>query len=183
LAQLLGVDIYKLIFVDESGIELGMLPSHGRSPQGEACYAQTPAKQQENTNLLAALSVHGMEATMTLEGSVDTNVFDLFVEQMLIPILQPGQIIICDNYKIHKSVRTRQLIEAQGCQLIFLPTYSPDLNPIEQAFAKLKTFLRAAKIITRNALDAAIAQAIRTISLQDILGWFHHAGYTIYRYQ
>lgn len=177
------MDIYKLVFVDESGFQLGMVRRYGRSPQGERCFAQTPRNQGETTNLLAALSAHGIQATMTLEGSVDTEIFETFVEHTLLPSLQPGQIVIADNYKIHKSARTRQLIEAQGCQLRFLPTYSPDLNPIELAFSKLKAFIRSAKVKTLQALDTAIAQAIATLTLQDILGWFRHAGYPVYHYQ
>jgi transposase len=178
-----GLDLYKLVFVDESGFQLGMVPSYGRSPRGEKCFAATPRNQAENTNLLAALSVHGIQATMTLEGSVDAQVFEVFVEQTLVPTLRPGQIVITDNYKIHKSARTRQLVEACGCQLIFLPTYSPDLNPIELAFSKIKAFVRTAKAFSLQALDSAIAQAARSITLQDILGWFRHAGYPSYRYQ
>jgi transposase len=183
LARLMGVDVHKLVFVDESGFHLGMLPAYGRSPKGERCHAQPPRNRGENTNLIAALSVHGVQATMTLEGTVDAEIFDLFVEHTLLPTLHSGQIVIWDNYKIHKSARTRQLIETQGCQVICLPTYSPDLNPIEQAFSKIKAFVRAAKVLLREALDAAIVQAINTISLHDILGWFRHAGYTYYRYQ
>jgi transposase len=171
------------VFVDESGFHLGMVPGYGRSPQGEKCFASTPRNQAENTNLLAALSVHGIQATMTLEGSVDTEVFETFVKQTLVPTLRPGQIVITDNYKIHKSDRTQHLIEACGCQLIFLPTYSPDLNPIELAFSKIKAFVRTAKALTLHALDTAIARAASSITLQDILGWFRHAGYTAYRYQ
>jgi DDE superfamily endonuclease len=126
LAHLMGVDVHKLVFVDESGFHLGMfvslsrtmLPAYGRSPQRERCYAQTPHNRGENTNLIAALSVHGVQATMTLEGNVDTEIFDLFIEHTLLPTLQSGQIVIWDNYKIHKSARTRQLIETQGCQVI-----------------------------------------------------------------
>jgi len=109
---------------------------------------QTPGNHDESTNLIAALGIHGIQATMTLEASVDTDIFELFVEQTLLPTLRPGHIVIWDNHKIHKSARTRQLIESCGCQLLFLPTYSPDLNPIEQAFSKIKAFVRHAKVWT-----------------------------------
>ena len=131
LAQLVAVDSHKLVFVDESGFHLGMIPNYGRSPRGECCISQTPRNRGEATNLIAALGVHGVQATMTLEGSVDRGIFELFVEDVLLPTLYPGQVVILDNYKIHKSARARQLIEAKGCQIRFLPTYSPDLNPIE----------------------------------------------------
>jgi transposase len=182
LAHLIGVDMYKFVFVDESGFQLGMCPAYGRSPIGERCLAQSPRHRSDNTNLIAALSVHGVQATMTLEGSVDAEVFELFIEHTLLPTLRPGQIVIWDNYKIHKSAKTRQLIETHGCQVIYLPTYSPDLNPIEEAFSKIKAFVRRAKVLVRDALDTAISQALQTISLQDIVGWFRHAGYSYYRY-
>ena len=182
LAGLFGIDISKLVFVDESGFELGMIPNYGRSPQGEKCYAHTPRNQAETVNLLAALSVHGFQATMSLEGSVDTPVFEVFVEQVLLPTLRPGQLVIVDNYKIHKSLHTRYLIETAGCHLLFLPTYSPDLNPIELAFSKIKAFIRAAKLYTPEALDVAFVQAFASLTLQDILGWFRHAGYPAFSY-
>jgi transposase len=182
LAGLLGVDIHKLVFVDESGFELGMTPEYGRSPQGERCYAHTSRNQAETVNLLAALSVHGLQATMTLEGSVDTQVFELLVEQVLLPTLRPGQIVIVDNYKIHKSLHTRYLIETAGCHLLFLPTYSPDLNPIELAFSKLKAFIRTAKLKSLDTFESALVQAFSTLTLHDILGCFRYAGYPIYCY-
>jgi transposase len=114
---------------------------------------------------------------MILEGSADTISFAVYVEQVLAPSLHPGQIVVADNLQAHKSPRITQVIEAKGCQLLFLPSYSPDLSPIEEAFSKLKMALRRAGARTREALEEAIAQALLTITPQDAQGWFQHCGY------
>jgi transposase len=114
---------------------------------------------------------------MTLQGSVDGIAFETYVEQMLVPTLTPGQIVVLDNHRIHKGDRVAELLAAHGCSLLFLPPYSPDLNPIEEALSKIKTFVKALQARTRGTLDQAIAAALKTISLQDILGWFGHSGY------
>ena len=114
---------------------------------------------------------------MILEGSTNTTAFELYVEHMLAPTLQPGQIVVMDNLQAHKGARARLAIEAKGCQVLFLPGYSPDFSPIEEAFSKLKTALRRAGARTREALQEAIGQALLTITAQDARGWFHHCGY------
>lgn len=120
-----------------------------------------------------------MGAAMILEGSADTIAFEVYVEQVLVPSLQPGQIIVMDNLQAHKSPRITQAIEAKGCQILFLPSYSPDLSPIEEAFSKLKTALRRTGTRTREALEEALGQALLTITAQDAQGWFHHCGYIL----
>ena len=114
---------------------------------------------------------------MTLEGAADTLAFEAFVEQVLSPTLQPGQIVVLDNLSIHKSGKARELIEECGCQLWFLPTYSPDLNPMEQAWSKLKTYLRRVAARTKDTLQEAIAQGLSRITQQDASAWFRHCGY------
>ncbi len=136
-----------------------------------------PRNRGKNTTLIAALSLEGMGAAMILEGSANTTAFELYVEQILAPSLQAGQIVIMDNLQAHKSARVRLAIEAEGCQLLFLPSYSPDLSPIEEAFSKLKTALRRAGARTREALEEALGQALLTITVQDAQGWFQHCGY------
>ena len=118
-----------------------------------------------------------MGASMILEGSANTTAFEVYVEQVLAPSLRAGQIVILDNLQAHKSTCARTAIEAKGCQLLFLPSYSPDLSPIEEAFSKLKTVLRRAGARTREALEEAISQAFLTITAQDAHGWFQHCGY------
>jgi transposase len=120
-----------------------------------------------------------MGAAMILEGSANTSAFEAYVEQILVKSLQAGQIVVMDNLQAHKSGRIKQMIEAKGCQLLFLPGYSPDLSPIEEAFSKLKTVLRRVEARTREDLEEAIAQALLTITAQDARGWFQHCGYLL----
>jgi transposase len=115
---------------------------------------------------------------LILEGSADSTIFELYIEQILAPSLQTGQIVILDNLSTHTGDKVRQAIEARGCQLLFLPSYSPDLSPIEEAFSKLKAFLRRVGARTPEALQEAIGQALLTITAQDALGWFTHCGYS-----
>lgn len=114
---------------------------------------------------------------MTLEGAFDTLAFVVFVERLLAPSLKPGQIVVLDNLSVHKAKRVRELIEARGCELRFLPTYSPDFSPIEPCFSKIKAALRKAAARTQEALDEAIGQAIRLVTSDDALGWFRHCGF------
>jgi transposase len=118
-----------------------------------------------------------MQAAMTLEGAADALAFEAFVEHLLVPTLEPGQIVIMDNLSIHKGQRVRELIESRECELLFLPPYSPDLSPIEQAWSKLKGYLRRLQARTIEALEAAIAQGLELITPQDAQGWFRHCGY------
>jgi len=137
---------------------------YARAPKGERARGSVPRNRGKNTTLIAALSLEGMGAALILEGSANTTAFELYVEQVLVPSLHAGQIVVMDNLQAHKSARVRTAIEAKGCQLLFLPGYSPDLSPIEEAFSKLKTVLRRAGARTREALEEAIGQALLTIS-------------------
>src|SRR5215471_133361 len=120
-----------------------------------------------------------MGASMILEGSTNAAAFEIYVEQLLAPSLQVGQIVVMDNLRAHKGERVRQAIEAKGCQVLFLPGYSPDLSPIEETFSKLKSSLRRAGARTREALEEAICQALLTVTVQDAYGWFGHCGYVL----
>ena len=182
LAKVFCLDPGKLVFVDESGFHLAMTPAYARAPKGERAYGQIPRNRGENTSLLAALSLNGLQAPMTLQGSVDGLAFESYLEQVLAPTLTPGQIVVLDNHRIHKGRKVAELLAAHGCSLLFLPPYSPDLNPIEEALSKVKTVVKASQARARGALDSAIAAALKTITLQDILGWLGHSGYNL-RYQ
>jgi transposase len=118
-----------------------------------------------------------MGAAMILEGSTNGAAFELYVEQLLTPSLHAGQIVVMDNLRAHKGERVRQAIEAKGCQVLFLPGYSPDFSPIEEPFSKLKAYLRRAGARTREALEEAICQALLTVTAQDARGWFSHCGF------
>ena len=126
---------------------------------------------------MASLSRQGMGEAFILEGAADAVAFELSIEQILAPSLRPGQIVIMDNLSIHQGARVRQAIEAKGCQLLFLPAYSPDLSPIEEAFSKLKTYLRRVGARTHEALIDALTQALLTVTAADARGWFTHCGY------
>lgn len=159
-----------------------MTPSYARAPCGERAYTQVPRNRGANTSFIAALSLNGLQAAMTLQGSVDGLAFETYVEQLLLPTLVPGQIVIMDNHRIHKGDKIAEMLAAQGCSHLFLPPYSPDLNPIEEALSKIKTFVKQCQARARSTLDQAIPAAMKTITLQDILGWFGHSGYSL-RYQ
>ncbi len=177
-----ALDLYDpaaLVFVDESGTHLAMTPRYGRAPRGERVVGTAPRNHGPNTTLVAALSLDGIPAAMTVDGALDRFAFDVFVTEILAPSLRPGQIVIWDNLSVHKSVVAQRWIAARGCQLLWLPPYSPDLTPIEQAFSKIKTALRRSGARTRDALDDAITAALATISTADARGWFAHCGYPI----
>lgn len=167
------------MFVDESGTNLAMTPRYGRAPRGERVVGRAPRNHGPNTTLIAALQLEGITAAMTVEGAMDRPAFEVFVERILVPSLRPGQVVVWDNLSVHKSADAQRWIEARGCQLLWLPPYSPDLTPIEQAFSKTKTALRRAEARTRDALDAAITAALVTITAEDAQGWFAHCGYPI----
>jgi len=156
-----------------------MTPSCARAPKGQRAYRQVPRNRGANTSFIAALSLNGLQAPMTLQGSVDALAFETYVERVLLPTLTPGQIVVLDNHRIHKGDNVAELLAAKSCSLLFLPPYSPDLNPIEEALSKIKTFVKASQARARDTLDRAIAAALKTITLQDILGWFGHAGYNL----
>jgi transposase len=136
-----------------------------------------PRNYGENLTAICSLTLSGIHTAMLLDGAVDGAAFEVYVEHILAPALTPGQVVIMDNLAVHKRRGVREVIEAAGAQVRFLPAYSPDLNPIEQAFAKLKAALRRAQARTREALEAAIAAAIETITTADAVAFFRDCGY------
>jgi transposase len=172
-------DPARLVFVDESGTNLAMTPRYGRAPRGERVVGTVPRNQGKNTTLIAAMSLDGIQAAMTLEGAVDRDAFEVFVERVLAPTLIPGQLVVWDNLSVHKSARAERLLADRGCRLLFLPPYSPDFAPIEQAFSKLKTSLRRTSARTRTALEDALTAALTTITAADAQAWFAHCGYPL----
>jgi transposase len=165
------------VFVDECGTHVALTPLYARAPKGRRAVGKVPGNYGANTTLIASLSLQGMGEALMLEGSADACAFELYIEQILAPSLHPGQTVVMDNLSIHQGQRVRQAIEASGCQLLYLPSYSPDLSPIEEAFSKLKTFLRRLGARTQEALQEAVAQALEAITPQDARGWFTHCGY------
>jgi transposase len=142
-------------------------------------HLQVPRNRGSNTTLLASITLGGMGETMAVEGSTNQEVFEAYVEHVLAPTLEAGQVVILDNLSAHKPARVRELIEERGCELIYLSAYSPDFNPIEEAFAKIKGMLRKAGARTKDALVDVLGEAISAISAQDARGYFEHAGYRL----
>ena len=172
-----GIATERWVFVDECGSHLALTPLYARAPRGERASGSVPRNRGHNTTILGALSVQGLQAAMTLEGAADGLAFEAFVEQVLVPTLEPGQIVVMDNLSIHKRNTVRALIEAAACKVLFLPTYSPDFSTIEQAWSKLKAHLRQVQARTRETLEVAIGEAIQGITAHDAQAWFRHCGY------
>jgi transposase len=165
------------VVVDECGSNINLTPRYARAPKGKRAFGSVPRNTNKNTTLIAAMTTMGIGPAMLLEGATDSAAFEAYVAQFLVPALVPGKVVVLDNLSAHKRPHVRTLIEAQGCEVWFLPSYSPDLSPIEEAFSKLKTLLRRAEARTREALHTAIAQALEQISASDARGYFAHCGY------
>jgi len=163
--------------VDETGTNLAMTRRYGWARRGQRVVGQVPRNHGPNVTLIAALDQEGLVGELTITGAMDRLAFDAYVTRILVPALRPGQTVIWDNLSAHKSRTARMWIEAAGCQVVCLPPYSPDFNPIERAFSKLKTFLRQAGARTRADLDQAITAALGTITSQDAAAWFAHCAY------
>jgi transposase len=172
------LDARRLVFVDESGFNTSMTRLHARAPIGERAYDRVPRNRGKNTTLIAAISLEGaMGAPMTIEGGTNKEVFESYLEHFLVPELEAGQVVVMDNLQAHLPDRVRELIEARGAYLVYMPTYSPDLNPIEEAFSKIKQLVRKAEARTKEALMEAIAGALGAVTTEDALGWFYDCGY------
>ena len=167
------------MFLDESGATTEMTRRYGRAPRGERIGEATPAGHWRTLTLLGALTVQGVLASMTVESPTDGDVFRAFLEQALCPRLQSGQVVILDNLGAHKVAGVRELVEARGARLVYLPPYSPDLNPIEQAWSKIKQQLRSAKARVLEVLEQAAGEAISLITPENAVAWFHHCGYGV----
>ena len=175
-----GLDLARLKFVDESGTHLAMTRLSGRATPGHRVGAAAPANHGGNHTLVAAVGLAGVTAPWVVEGAVTGDIFRLWVREVLVPTLQPGDIVLWDNLPAHQVAGIEELIIARGAQLIRLSPYSPDFNPIERCWSKIKTFLRQAKARTVEALIEAIKQALATITGADIHGWFAHCGYSVH---
>jgi transposase len=166
-----------LKFLDESGTNLGFTRRFGRARPGQRVVEGTPGNAGPHSTLLAALSTQGVQAPWLLEGAMDGAAFEVYVERVLVPTLRSGDIVLMDNLSFHKAPRIRTLIESVGARLEFLPPYSPDLNPIELCWSKIKTALRASKARTFEALLDALDDAFGSVTKQDAQAWFAHCGY------
>jgi transposase len=175
VAGSVGAD--RFVFVDECGTNTSLCPLYAWSKRGERALAKAPRNWGANVTLLASMTFSGMGPSMAVEGPTTSTVFEAYVEEALCPSLSPGQVVVMDNLSAHKGGRVKDLIEGRGCELLYLPPYSPDYNPIEQAFSKLKGLLRRAGARTREALIGAMGEALNVITAQDASGFFGHCGY------
>ena len=171
------VEPERLVFVDECGTHTSLAPIYGYAPRGERLRLSVPRNRGKNTTLLSSMSVEGMGSSLAVEGATNREVFETYVELILAPTLRRGQVVVMDNLTAHKGERIRELIEDQGCELMYLPPYSPDFNPIEEAFSKIKGLMRKAQARSREALLEAMGSAISALSGEDARGFFEHCGY------
>ena len=166
------------VWVDECGTHTSMTRLRARAPKGKRAFGSVPRNRGKNTTLIASMTLEGaMGEAMAVEGSTKAFVFEAYVERFLAPSLRHGQVVVMDNLSAHKTERARELIEGRVCELWFLPAYSPDLNPIEEAFSKVKARLRKAAARTREALVEAMGEALSAVTPRDAEGWFAHCGY------
>ena len=169
------------MFLDESGVTTEMTRRYGWAPRPERVSEAVPAGHWRTLTVLAALTTTGVLASMTIASPTDGDVFLAFVEQVLAPRLEPGHVVILDNLSAHKVAGVRQLIEDRGAQLLYLPPYSPDFNPIEPAWSKLKQRLRGVKARVLEQLEPAIADALSAITAHNARAFFRHCGYGIHQ--
>jgi transposase len=173
-----GFDARRLVFVDESGFHTSMTRLRARAPKGKRAYGKLPRNRGENTTLIAAITLQGaMSQPMTIEGATDASAFEAYVEHFLAPSLSEGQVVVLDGLGAHRTEKVKKLIEGRGADVVFLPSYSPDLNPIEEAFSKIKQLVRKEGRRVREALMEAIGRALAAVTPEDAVGWFAHAGY------
>jgi transposase len=173
-----SIDSERMVFVDECSTNTSLAPLYGWAPRGERVRQKVPRNWGKNVTLLSSIGKDvGMGASLVVEGSTDTKVFETYLREVLCPTLEEGQVVVMDNLSSHKGRRVRELIEERGCELIYLPSYSPDFNPIEQAFSKLKGYLREACARSYEALTEVIGEALRLISTSDAESFFDHCGY------
>jgi transposase len=171
--------VEQLVFLDESGATTQMTRSYARAPRGQRVKEATPNGRWQILTMLAALTARGLEAPMTIAEPTDGDIFLAYLEQVLCPRLRPGQVVIMDNLSAHKVAGVREQIEATGARLLYLPPYSPDFNPIEQAWSKVKQILRSLKARTADTLESAVAEALAAITPENAIAWFAHCGYSL----
>jgi transposase len=173
------LDPQQLVFVDESGTPISLTRLYGWAPHDHRATGRVPRTHGKNTTLVAALAPDGLQMPWLIAGAMDSETFDWSIRTQLAPTLRPGQVVVLDHLSAHKGANIREVIEARGCQLLFLPPYSPDFTPVEQAFSKIKAILRGLGARTKETLQEAIRLAIAAITRHDAAAWFAHAGYAL----
>ncbi len=171
------VDAERLVFVDEMGTNVSLSALYAWSRRGERAFGSTPRNWGKNVTLLASITAEGIGPGLAVEGATTREVFETYLEHILAPSLQAGQVVVMDNLTAHKGGRVREIVESAGCELVYLPPYSPDLNPIEEAFSKVKGLMRRAEARTREGLVEAMGRALEAVSARDARAFFEHRGY------
>jgi transposase len=172
------VDAERMVFVDEMGTNISLSPLYAWSPKGQRAFGSAPRNWGNNVTLLASITREGLGACLVVEGATTREVLETYLERVLAPTLKPGQMVVMDNLAAHKGGRVKEIIEGRGCELLYLPPYSPDFNPIEQAFSKVKGILRRAEARTRRSLIEAMGWALSAVTARDARGFFGHCGYS-----
>jgi transposase len=167
------VEPESLVFVDECGVHTSLAPIYGYAPKGERLYLSVPRTRGKYTTLISSMTSSGMGPSLAVEGATTARVFATYVERVLAPSLRKGQNVVMDNLGAHRPRRIRELIEERGCELMYLPAYSPDYNPIEEAFSKIKAIVRRAAARSKEALVGAMGEALSAVSAQDARRFFH----------
>ena len=175
------IDAERIVFVDEMGSNTSLRPLYAWSPKGKRAFGSAPRNWGKNVTLLASITPEGLGPCLAVEGPTTREVFEAYLERVLAPTLRPGRVVVVDNLSAHKGGRkggrVREIVEGRGCELLYLPPYSPDFNPIEQAFSKIKGLLRRAEARTREALIEAMGLALSAVTARDAQGFFEHCGY------
>jgi transposase len=177
--HLKDVPVEKLVFLDESGAKTNMTRTRGRAPRGVRVIEKVPHGHWQTTTMISAIRTTGPCAAAVVTGATDSEVFLAYVEHVLVPELTEGEVVILDNLQPHKAKGVREMIEAAGAKLVYLPPYSPDFNPIENMWSKVKQHLRSAAARTFDALQETVTSALTTITTDDCVGYFKHCGYAI----
>ncbi len=173
------VKLADLVFVDESGVNLAMSRRYARSLEGTRAYGERPDGRGKNVTMIGAISLAGFVASLTFEGGTDSLAFQTYINQVLVPNLWQGAGVVIDNFSSHKVVGIKEAIVAAGAKLVYLPPYSPDFNPIENCWSKVKEFLRSQAARTYETLDQAITEAFNAVTAKDMIGWFTHCCYYV----
>lgn len=173
------LDHRRFKLIDEAGSNLALTRLFGRAPAGQRVSESVPRNYGQQTSIISAGGLSGPTATLTVEGAVDTAIFNVYVEQVLSPTIEVGDILIPDNLSAHRASRIETVAVERGAQVIWLPPYSPDFSPVELMWSKIKTALRAAKARTREELERALIAALTLVTTDDCAGWFSHCGYQV----
>lgn len=177
--RMADVPVEDLVFLDETGTQITMTRTRGRAPAGTRLTERVPRNHGDNRTLLMAIGTDGVKAPLAFARALNGDIFAQWGREWLVPTLRPGQIVILDNLSVHKIARARVAIEAAGCRLEFLPTYSPDCTPIELVFAKVKGLVRGAKARTPAAVDDAIGAALDRVTPAELTAYYRHCGYGV----